>query len=126
MGSVVSSLRYVKPYSHPPTCSQKLTAAFKSAWYTANDDPMKPNLFNERNEKIHTMMRRKIGFAYSTTGLLQMEPFVNECAEVFQTRLSEFANSGETIDMAHWLQCFTFDVIAKITVRCHFYVLPEP
>lgn len=50
------------------------------------------------------------------TSLVQLEPFVDQCTEVYQRRLEEFADSGAPVDMAHWMQCYAFDVIGKITV----------
>jgi hypothetical protein len=54
------------------------------------------------------------------TSLVQLEPFVNHCTSIFRARLDEFANSGQVIDVSHWLQCYAFDVIGKITVRGFF------
>lgn len=46
-----------------------------------------------------------------------MEPYVQECTQVFLDKLGSFARSGESINMQHWLQCYAFDVIGLITVR---------
>jgi hypothetical protein len=49
------------------------------------------------------------------TALTQLEPFVDECSSILQTRFTEFADKG-TINMAHWMQCYAFDVVGEITV----------
>lgn len=51
------------------------------------------------------------------SSLLEMEDFVSQCVKVFESRMREFAESGQAVDMAHWLQCYAFDVIGEITVR---------
>jgi hypothetical protein len=50
------------------------------------------------------------------TNLAQLEPFVDECSSLLRTRLTEFADQKRTIDIAHWMQCYAFDVIGQITV----------
>lgn len=60
-----------------------------------------------------------VASGFSMSALLEMEDFVNECVKVFETRMNEFAESGQALDMAHWLQCYAFDVIGEITVRNH-------
>lgn len=55
------------------------------------------------------------------TALLEMEDFVSKCVKVFETRMREFATSGQSLDMAHWLQCYAFDVIGEITVRDYWH-----
>lgn len=54
------------------------------------------------------------------TSLVSYETFVDECADVFARRLQEMADTGETINMAHWFQCYAFDVIACITYGSRF------
>jgi hypothetical protein len=50
------------------------------------------------------------------TDLAQLEPFVDEFSFLLRTRFTEFADQKRTIDMAHWMQCYAFDVIGEITV----------
>lgn len=50
------------------------------------------------------------------TSLVQMESFVDDCSAVLKTKLEEFARSGNSIDVSHWMQCYAFDVIGKLTV----------
>jgi len=76
------------------------------------------NIFSEPDPHLHAAARRKIAAAYSMTSLVQLEPFVDECTTILKTKLEEFAKSGASIDISHWMQCYAFDVIGKITVRC--------
>lgn len=54
------------------------------------------------------------------TSLVSYEPFVDECADLFDQRLSEIVQSGTSIDMRHWFQCYAFDVIGSITYAKRF------
>lgn len=54
------------------------------------------------------------------TSLVSYETFVDECADVFSQRLQEMADTGESINMGHWFQCYAFDVIACITYGSRF------
>lgn len=47
--------------------------------------------------------------------LVQYEPFVDECSDLFTQRLSEIALSSRPVDVRHWFQCYAFDVIGMIT-----------
>lgn len=53
--------------------------------------------------------------AYSMSSLVTYEPFVDECANIFSTRMDEVANTDLAVDMGHWLQCYAFDVIGYMT-----------
>jgi cytochrome P450 len=59
------------------------------------------------------------------SNLVQLEPFVDSCSSLFCTRLSEFAAKGQRIQLGHWLQCYAFDVIGKVTVGQRFGFLDE-
>ncbi|CAG8138182.1 unnamed protein product [Penicillium salamii] len=95
----------------------------KSAWYDAwNFGPTATmtNLFSERNSKKHAESRRKVASMYSMTSLVAYEPAVDNCIEIFKERLLEFSKQGSIIDMAHWMQCYAFDVIGEITFGSRF------
>lgn len=49
------------------------------------------------------------------SSLVNYEQFVDNCADIFATRLTEFAVKDEVLDLRHWLQCYAFDVIGEIT-----------
>jgi cytochrome P450 len=74
------------------------------------------SLFTDANIKRHAHDRRMVASGFSLSALLEMEDFVSECVKVFETRMAEFSDAGQPIDMAHWLQCYAFDVIGEITV----------
>lgn len=49
------------------------------------------------------------------SSLVNYEQFVDNCADIFAMRLTEFAAKDEVLDLRHWLQCYAFDVIGEIT-----------
>lgn len=91
----------------------------QSPWYFASTNPISPvpNIFAEPDSHIHAQGRRKIAAAYSMTNLVQLEPFIDECSKILEERLEEFAKAGAPMEVSHWMQCYAFDVIGKMTVR---------
>lgn len=57
---------------------------------------------------------------YSMSSLKTYEHYVDVCTDIFLTRLDEFRTSGQTVNMAHWFQCYAFDVIGSITYSQRF------
>ena len=85
-----------------------LTTKIQSPWYQASGNPdphAVPDLFSDRDPARHAAARRKVASAYSMTSLAQLEPFVDECSSILKAKFTKFANSGEPVNMAHWLQC---------------------
>lgn len=99
------------------------TAFAKSDWYFAWGVPGQWNLFEERDIAKHAQYRRQFQSAYSMSALVEYEPYVDECADLFSQRLEELSRSssggdgggGLPVNMGHWLQCYAFDVIGCIT-----------
>lgn len=92
----------------------------KSSWYSSWSNPGSWSLFSDQNIQRHARGRSLFQSTYSMTALVNYEPFVDECADLFEQRLSEIAQSGIAIDMRHWFQCYAFDVISSITYAKRF------
>lgn len=94
----------------------------KSDWYETwkHPDPSRWSLFTVRDMKKHGDERRKYQALYSMSSLVHYEPFVNDCLALFDQRMKEVASAGKTINMAHWVQCYAFDVIAGLTYSNRF------
>lgn len=94
----------------------------KSDWYDGwkHPSPDRFTLFPDRDIKRHAETRRRFQGLYSMSSLLSYENYVNECTDILQQRLSEFAKHSSIIDMTHWLQCYAFDVIGNITYSKRF------
>ncbi|KAL4752995.1 hypothetical protein BDW72DRAFT_201954 [Aspergillus terricola var. indicus] len=99
------------------------TKFIKSEWYDAwnvTPNPDQTNLFSERVSQRHAENRRKVASMYSMSSPVAYEPYVDDCIAVFKQRLDEISAQSKTVDMAHWLQCYAFDVIGKITFGSRF------
>ena len=49
------------------------------------------------------------------SSLINYEPHVNDCADLYCTRLNELAEARVPMNIGHWMQCYAFDVIGAIT-----------
>jgi cytochrome P450 len=54
------------------------------------------------------------------SALVTYEPYVDDCARIFCQRLDEMSKAVVALDMAHWFQCYAFDVIGEITLSERF------
>ena len=93
-------------------------------------------VFSTRNPNFHKEVRGSVASKYSLASLRQMEPLVDECSELFATRMNE--SLGQTVDLVSfcvlssmvdmlimylegtWLQWYAFDVIGQITFMHQF------
>lgn len=91
------------------------TSFEKSSWYDSWKKPDQWTLFADRNIRRHAANRRLYQNTYSMSSLINYEPHVDDCADLFCIRLNELAAAGLAMNMGHWLQCYAFDVIGAIT-----------
>ncbi|EED22579.1 cytochrome P450 oxidoreductase, putative [Talaromyces stipitatus ATCC 10500] len=75
-----------------------------------------PAVFNTRDENLHKVIKTPIAPLFSLSNILPLEVFVNRVLEVlFQQLDTRFVSSGDTFDLADWLQYFAFDVMGTLT-----------
>jgi hypothetical protein len=75
------------------------------------------NGFTERDNKRAAEWRRYFAPAYSV--FLTYEGAIENCANLLDEKLKEFADAGLPVDVKHWILCFAFDVNGVVTVRCN-------
>lgn len=94
----------------------------KSDWYEGlkHPSPDRWTLFPDQDIRRHAETRRRFQHLYSMTTLLSYESYCDTCTEILVQKLGGFAKGGEVIDMAHWFQCYAFDVIGEITYSKRF------
>jgi len=99
----------------------------KTAWYDGwkHPSPDRFTLFTDRDIKRHAESRRKFSAIYAMSALVSYEGYVDECGNEFLARMYDVAKSGCAVDMAHWFQCYAFDVIGQITFGKRFGFLDE-
>lgn len=59
------------------------------------------------------------------SSLLAYEPYVDTCIDIFLEKLLGFSQTGTTFDLAHWFQCYAFDVLGEITYSERFGFLDK-
>ncbi|KAF2240729.1 putative cytochrome P450 pisatin demethylase [Trematosphaeria pertusa] len=99
----------------------------KSDWYDgwANPKSDKYSLFPDRHIRRHAEARKRFQRMYSMSEMVNYEGFVNACARIFDQRLREFTSTRDGVDMAHWFQCYAFDVIGDVTYSARFGFLDD-
>ncbi|KAE8154119.1 cytochrome P450 [Aspergillus avenaceus] len=99
----------------------------KSAWYEGwkHPSPDRWTLFPDRNVKRHAETRKRYSALYSMSSLVHYEAFVDQCADIFATRLNEYAERKGSLNLGHWFQCYAFDVIGDITFGQRFGFLDK-
>lgn len=83
-------------------------------------NPKMANLFSDQDPHRHAFQRRKFANSYTMSSMVGYEGLVNDCMDLIAQRFSELAKVGKTFDLAHWLQCYAFDVIGDITFANRF------
>ncbi|KAK8132120.1 cytochrome P450 oxidoreductase [Apiospora kogelbergensis] len=94
----------------------------KSNWYEGwkHPDPRRWTLFSDQDIHRHAATRRCFQSLYSMSALLSYEPYVDECVTLFLERMAGFTRAGQIVDMAHWFQCFAFDVMGHTVYSQRF------
>jgi len=54
------------------------------------------------------------------SSLVTYEPFVDNNIALISQHFSEVAGSRQAVDLAHWLQCYVFDMIGEIPFGSRF------
>lgn len=80
----------------------------KSDWYSVWQGTRTFDLFAGRDEKVHGQHRKIVARAYTMETLKDLEPYVDDCLAVFMRKMDEEIATGDSIDMAKWVQLFAF------------------
>lgn len=99
----------------------------KSDWYEGwkHPSPDRWTLFPDRNMKRHADTRKRFQALYSMSSLVSYERHVDDCMSIFMSRIQDFTESRTSFDLAHWFQCYAFDVIGSITYSKRFGFMDE-
>ncbi|KAG2000997.1 hypothetical protein GB937_010616 [Aspergillus fischeri] len=77
------------------------------------------NLFSECDPQVHAQQKRPIAKHYSMSGVLPLEPHVDETIGFLCRRLEEEfidgPKAGRLCDIGQWLLYYTWDVVGKVT-----------
>lgn len=73
-------------------------------------------IFTQRDIERHKQRKKEVSGLYSNNILYNMERPLERVIESLFDRLSDFAETGEVIEMFDWLHYFAFDAIGVFTV----------
>ncbi|GAB1211244.1 hypothetical protein ATERTT37_000357 [Aspergillus terreus] len=71
------------------------------------------NLINS-SEVDHARQKRLLTHAFSERSLRDQESLVMAYIDLFITRLGELANNSQDLDLLHWLNYLTFDIVGDL------------
>ena len=80
-------------------------------------------MFSVRDAAQHQALRRPVAQKFSMSSMKSMEPFVDECNDIFIQAMREM--EGEKVDFGMWLQWYAFDVISAMTFHRRFGFMEE-
>ncbi|KAH0342992.1 cytochrome P450, partial [Aureobasidium melanogenum] len=88
------------------------TAAIKSKWYSAFQSPRgAPNILATQDTKVHAGIRRRFAPAFKMTVLLRQEDSMQKYLDKLWQSLEKPASDGTIIDMCHYTETVTWDII---------------
>lgn len=91
------------------------TAAIKSKWYSAFQSPEgAPNILATQDPKVHAAIRRRFAPAFKMTVLLRQEDSMQACLDKLWQSLQNPASEGTIIDMCHYTETVTWDIIGQL------------
>ena len=74
------------------------------------------NIFATPNIEYHARIRRTIGAAYSTMAITELEPLLDECVDLFMSRIRESSVlTSRAFNIADWLQYYSFDCLGVVS-----------
>lgn len=59
------------------------------------------------------------------SSVVKSEPVIDTCTELFMTRMGEYAEKGQSVDLATWAQWYAFDVIGALYFSSMFGFMRE-
>ncbi|KAA8644051.1 cytochrome P450 [Aspergillus tanneri] len=85
-----------------------------------------PAVFNTRDEALHKKIKSPIAPLFSLSNVLSLEGFVDKAIQVMVEQLDiRFVETGESFDLADWLQYFAFDVMGTLTFSKRYGFLEQ-
>lgn len=99
----------------------------QAPWYWAWQPPYpdRASLFADLDPHRHSIQRRKFAAAYSMSSLVGYEPYVEGCTSLLVQRFQELSSTSQAFNLAHWLQCYAFDIIGEISFGSRFGFLDQ-
>ena len=78
-----------------------------------------------RDEKFHTERRRILNPIYTMSSTLEQEKYIDACMDLFGRRMSDYADSGEIVDLGKWLwMCVAEGLLLASESLIHRSIVP--
>ena len=106
-----------------PLTNSNLQAPRYSSW--GLPPPAEANLFTTLDIDHNTRRRREAAALYQMSALQSIEYQVDDTIAVLFQKLDSFAKEKKKIDLAQWIQFFTFDAIGALTFNKRIGFLEE-
>lgn len=74
----------------------------------------RPDTFTNTDEVDHTRHRKIVNPVYTMTSILKNESTIDNCLNWFVRRIGEYADSGRVMDLGHWVEMYTYDVVGVV------------
>ncbi|EEU37985.1 uncharacterized protein NECHADRAFT_3047, partial [Fusarium vanettenii 77-13-4] len=84
-----------------------------------------PDHFTSLDERLHASRRRIVNSLYSMTNIVRAESGIDLCTDLLMSRMREYADTGEVVDISSWVQMYAFDVIGQLFFSRMFGFLKE-
>ncbi|THV48370.1 hypothetical protein BGAL_0252g00020 [Botrytis galanthina] len=79
------------------------------------------HLFSIQDVQYHSTLKKNIAGLYTKTAVLDLEPRIDSCVELFVNRISELSSNGHVnLDMSLWPHLYAFDCLGEINVSKKF------
>ncbi|KAK5702374.1 hypothetical protein LTR17_022371 [Elasticomyces elasticus] len=96
---------------------------FYSIFDVAYQGTWMSSMFSVRDPAQHAALRRPVAQKFSMSSMKAMEPFADECNEIFINAMKEL--EAQKVDLSTWLQWYAFDVISALTFHRRFGFMEE-
>lgn len=83
------------------------------------------SMFTARDPARHKHLKQAVSNKYSLSALRGMEPQIDECNDLFVSKMERFSSDGQVVDLGEWLQWYAFDTIGTITFNRQFGFMDE-
>ena len=85
-----------------------------SVWRNHTAKTKHADQFGDMDEKHHAARRRLLSNMYAMTSILESEPYIDDCTQLFMIKLGEVADGKTSVDLGRLLQLYAFDVIGEL------------
>ncbi|KAJ5216323.1 uncharacterized protein N7498_002730 [Penicillium cinerascens] len=114
--------------SHPDAVRQLLHAQIaKGPWYAIMSLPdyRYVNQMSELDPKEHIRKQRNIASGYALSNIIQHEPHFDAILRLLTTRLNDFCESGQPVELDRWFTFFAFDAVGEVIFSKSFGFLEQ-